>query len=117
MWERPMIVRVVIAAQSSKVRERIARLLASKDVLLTPAPSLRKLLASPETLTCDVVVVAANSVDPDPDEVLAGASLLLDRPDVMCLTEGLDRSGEAHLLESGAILRVRSQVLVRGTNQ
>jgi DNA-binding NtrC family response regulator len=98
-----LILRVIVAAQERTVRNRIARLLASDDVLLTPAQSLRRVMMAPETQTCDVIVAAATAADPDPTEVLDVTATLPGRPDVICLRGGDDRGGDARLLAAGAI--------------
>jgi DNA-binding NtrC family response regulator len=63
-------------------------------------------MAAPEAQNCDVIVAAATPVDPDPAEVLEATTVLLGRPDVICLTDGEDPREEARLLAAGAIAAV-----------
>jgi len=91
-----------VAARRSPVRERIARLVAAEDVVLTSASSAREVLADREALGCDVLLLGATTADQDPVEIVETASALADHPDVVCLSDAPDRNGEAELLRAGA---------------
>lgn len=94
---------MVVAIKEKSARNRIARLLEAKDVLLIPAPSLRKLVGSPEAQTCDVIVAAADEPGLDPRDALAATGALVDRPDVVFVSATDDASQEARLLTAGAM--------------
>ncbi len=101
-----MILRVLIATKSAKLRNRLERLLASSRVSLSSAGSHRALWSRLGRENWDVVVTAADVLEHPETESVSAIRALPDPPEVVLLIDEDTAEERARLLTSGVMAAI-----------
>jgi|CXWL01.1.fsa_nt_gi DNA-binding NtrC family response regulator len=103
-----MLIRALLAVESTALRERIERLMSHTGVVVDSVPSGDHLLERLAKESCDLVVLSRSAVAEPAGRMLPAIHALADRPEVIVLIDREDPEDRATLQAAGSFAVVYS---------
>lgn len=105
-----MLIRALLAVESTALRERIERLMSQSGVVVASVPSGEHLLERLAKESCDLVVLSRSAVVEPAGRTLPAIHELADRPEVIIFTDEENPEDRAALQAAGSFAVVNTRL-------